>query len=137
MAAGIDTAAGIVAFVTITYNCTKSLYDTVKGIRNAPTDVLDIKSDLQILLENLEALKSLTRSTNGDPGLDSALKSCKNACSRFQLLVERYQRHGRGQRVGTRDRFAWVLNSTETKDLKIVLSSIKETMAIAVGVANL
>jgi len=137
MAAGIDTAAGIVAFVTIAYNCTKSLCDTLKGIRNASTDVSDIKSDLGILLETLEVLRSSARLSNADTGLVSALDSCKTACERFQTLVERYQKHGRGQRDSTRDGIAWELNSREIKDFKLVLSSVKETMAIAVGVANL
>jgi len=143
MAEAIGVASGILAFVTVTLHSTKTVCDTLRSVKNAPKDVQEIRTDLEVLRSNLKLLMDsipnapLQGLTKPNDELELALTSCADACKRFEKTIEECQKHGKNGKESKRDAAAWVFKAKEIKDFRDTLSSCKETVLIALGAATL
>ena len=112
----LSVSAGIIAVVTTAYSTSSTLFETVKGIRDAPKTFQDLRTDLAALLEVLGLLEArLASGGQGGPfseaqiscleHLASPLSAYSDACSKFRLKLEEIMCHSSDRHTSFRDRF--------------------------------
>ena len=144
----LSVSASIIAVVTVAYSSTKTLFEAVKDIRDAPKTFQDLSTDLQALQEVLRLLGvRLDSSGQGQPfseaqilcldHLASPLSACSDACSEFKLKLEGMMRHSNDRHTSFRDRVKSHFKDKEITAFRFRLVSYKQTLSIALEFASL
>ena len=144
----LTVSAGIIAVVTVAYSSSKTLFEVVEGIRDAPKTFEDLRTDLGALQEVLGLLGARL-----DPGgqggtfseaqvsclehLATPLRACSDACSEFKLKLDGMTRHSTDTHTSLRDRIKSLFKDEEIKTFRFKLASYKLTLSIALGFASL
>ena len=144
----LSVSAGIIAVVTLAYSSSKTLFETVKGIRDAPKTFQDLSTDL----EGLQAVLGLlgaSLDSGGEAGsfseaqvsclehLATPLSACSDVCSEFKLKLEKSTRHSSDTHTSFRDSFKLQFKDTEITTFRYRLASYKLTLSIALEFASL
>ena len=144
----LTVSASIIAVVTLAYSSSKTLFETVKGIRDAPKTFQDLCTDLAALQEVLGLLGARLES-GGQGGsfseaqvsclehLATPLSACSDVCSEFRLRLERLTCHSSDQHTSYRDRLKLQFKDKEITAFRYRLASYKLTLSIALEFASL
>ncbi len=144
----LTVSAGIIAVVTIAYSSSKTLVETVKGIRDAPKTFQDLSTDLAALQEVLGLLGArLDSGGQGGPfseaqiscleHLATPLRACSNACSEFKLKLDDVMCHSSDTHTSFRDRIKLRFQDKDITAFRFKLASYKLTLSIALEFASL
>ena len=146
MAEALGTTAAVIGIASAAWSSAKSLYDFVSSFRDAPKALEDLIQDTGIIAKQLETLatqkptnaRSLSntqRATLRD--LEPALEGCQNACEDLESKIRTMTSHSSDGRVSKRDRLALMFQDKDVAILKARLGSYKQSLVVALGVANM
>src|ERR1700760_3235040 len=107
----LSMAASLVAIAGFTWTSTKTLYNVIDTLANAPQAITDIKSDLeamQIVLNSVSQVLHDKQSAGLDSvfrqtGIDVALNGCKTVCDDFTATIAKYTIHSTETKFSKRD----------------------------------
>lgn len=144
----LTVSAGIIAVVTVAYSSSKTLFEVIAGIHDAPKTFDDLRTDLGALQEVLGLLEARL-----DPGgqggafseaqasclehLASPLRACADACSEFKLKLDRLMGHSTDGHTSFRDRLKLHFQDKGITAFRFRLASYKQTLSIALEFASL
>ena len=144
----LSVSASVIAVATFAYSSSKTLFETLKGIRDAPKTFQDLSTDLGALQEVLGLLKARL-----DPGgqggafseaqisclehLTTPLRACSDACSEFKSKLDGLTSHSNDRHTSFRDRLKLHFQDKEITAFKFRVASYKQTLSIALEFASL
>ena len=111
----VSAGAGVLTFITVALGSTKTIYETVSGVKNAPQEVESLATavkNLQLVLtqlSNCPAVRLADADTDLEPILGS-IKTCSEDVSRYESELAKVRISPQDKKVGR----AW-------KKLKTVL----------------
>lgn len=93
----LSITAAAIAITTATIQSVKFLYTTISDIKDVPTALGDIRSDLQavepVLKELLTKMESKDSPVLLIDNIKGAVENCNSACSTFQKTLHHWMRH--------------------------------------------
>lgn len=139
MADPLSVSAGIVALVTFAFQCSITLYQTVRDVQSQDRKARALKSELAELSGVLE---SLLETVNNNPELDFKtlelpLRRCGNACKEYGEIVVRCTKYSTASRSSVRDWVAQKYMQGDITEFRDMLAGYKLTINIALANANL
>ena len=144
----LNVPASVIDVVTVAYSSSKTLFETVKGIRDAPESFQDLSTDLDTLQKVLNSLGAKLE-PGGQGGHFSAvqisclehlatpLSACSDACSEFKLKLDRIMCHSSDRHTSFRDRPKLQLQDKEITAFRFRLASYNLTLSNALEFASL
>jgi hypothetical protein len=144
----LSITASVITIVTIAYSSCKTLYETVKDIRDAPQTFVDLTADLNALRQVLSSLSSKLDEDDKRDNLSAAqrtclielkvpLEACADACEQFQLKLNKVRSHSSDGHTSFRDRVRLQFQDKEVTAFRHRLTSYKSTLNIALALASL
>ncbi|KAF5663480.1 hypothetical protein FHETE_7488 [Fusarium heterosporum] len=135
----LSIASALIAIVTATLQSSKILYETIRSFRNHQTAVSDLVRELKGLESVLCPLQDHVRADEtAFLPLKFPLIQCREACVRFQALVEKSSRRTQGaSRTSFRDWARLTFMNGDVVSFKELLAGYKSTITIALADANL
>jgi len=138
----LSIAASVVGITTAALQGVQFLAKTIDNVRDAPSTVKDISSDLRAIEP---VLQNLNRALQGDSSqiilsdqIKPAVENCDRACMAFQSQIERWMKHSK------EDKIFWVYSwkiglfgQERIKAFKGQLSDCKGTLSIALSTATM
>ena len=98
----LGVTASVVAVTTASIASVKFLYTTIGDIKDAPTALGNIRSDLEAVEPLLQQLRTETEKEDSQVLLTDAIKgaveNCSSACSTFQEKLDHWTRHATKQK---------------------------------------
>jgi chromosome segregation ATPase len=145
MAEGIGIAASVIALARVAYSSSKSLYQTICGIHDAPKI---LKADVETLNQTIHSLEQELEKQDSNAALSEAqksnlreiedtLKACRNTCESLKGQLDRLTRHSKGSHTTLWDRFKLQFQEREVGACQARLDGCKSTLAIALHRSNL
>ncbi|KAJ5279207.1 hypothetical protein N7478_004579 [Penicillium angulare] len=147
MAETIGITGGIIGIVTLAYHSTKTLYNFISDIANAPKHLHDLNEDVVAVTQILAAIKSVMEETLNEQiseGVKNTLKDaqpsiqgCDNACREFLKKISQITSHSNITRTRLDDRIKLQFQEKAILAFKYRIESYKSTLTIALGLATL
>lgn len=138
MAEAIGTASAITTFVTLAFQSSVSLYQTVRSLQSRDKVVRELRNELEDLLGVLQALKESVGNLDVDlAALEQPLTRCSNACREFNTLIMDCTQHSTEERGSKRDWLKIKYMGEDISGFKNMLAAYKSTITIALAYANL
>jgi chromosome segregation ATPase len=145
MAEGLGIAASVIALARLAYSSSKSLYQTISGIHDAPQI---LKADIETLYQTIHSLKQELKKQDSNAALSEAqksnlreieptLKACCNTCDAFKAQLDRLTRHSKDSHTSLWDRFKLQFQEREIGACQAQLDGCKSMLAIALDLSNL
>ncbi|GKZ28019.1 hypothetical protein AbraCBS73388_008950 [Aspergillus brasiliensis] len=147
MATPLDVTAGVIAVVTLAYNSSKSIYEFIRGLKDAPKEFDNLKIDLGALQKTLDTLKAEIEENNRTGVLSEdqlavlrllelPLRGCSDICDGFRLKLTKLLSHSNDDHISFRDRMNLLFQSKEVSTFRFRLASFKSTLNVAVSFAS-
>lgn len=147
MAEGLGVAAAIIGVATLAYQSSKSLYELISTIREAPATLQELGADLsalQQLLGSLEAKLKDTPDTSLSEGLKycleetkPCLEGCAKACKDFRTKLSEIMSHSTQGHTSRRDKVKLHFQEQDILVFRYRIASWKATLSIALELASL
>src|SRR5947207_864346 len=113
MAEGLGVAASVMALTGLAHSISRSLYQTISGIRNDPSI---LKADVETLYQTIQSLKQELKKQDSNAALSEAqwanlreieptLEACCDTCDKFKNQLDRLTRHSKNRYTSLLDRF--------------------------------
>ncbi|OJD10871.1 hypothetical protein AJ78_08233 [Emergomyces pasteurianus Ep9510] len=142
MADPLSITASVVTIATLAYASSKSLYQTISGICNAPQNLVHLKTDIEMLCEAIMSLQRGLEENGIDAALSDAqrsnlceikpiLEACQKACDAFKGKMERFMSHSSDGHIALRDRLKMHVQEKEIVAFEAQLGSYKSTLIVA------
>jgi hypothetical protein len=138
----LSITAAAVGFTTAALQSAQFLVKTIDNIRDAPSTIRDVTTDVRAVesvLQNLEkALNDGSSQIILSSQIEYAVKNCERACITFQSQVESWKKHSTEEKMFWMDRWKIGLFGQEKiKTFKGQLSSYKGTLSVALSTATM
>ncbi|KAL2845936.1 hypothetical protein BJY01DRAFT_213790 [Aspergillus pseudoustus] len=138
MAEALGAASAITTFVTLAFQATVVLYQTVKSIGSRERIIRELREELHDLTEVLQTLNELAGYTDIDlTALEGPLERCAGACKDFNVLVVECTQHSSEERYSKRDWLKIQYMGEDISGFKNMLAGYKSTITIALAYVNL
>ena len=147
MADPLSITASVVTVAGLAYCSSKSLYDLISTIHNAPQTFLDLNHSLLALSQSLKLLESnlthenVARKSKSQIAclqqVKPTLEGCNRACVDFQKKMEELTSHSKDGKRSFRDSVKLSFHGKSVADFRVRLSDWKESLSIALDVALL
>jgi hypothetical protein len=146
MADPLSVTASVIAVAGCAYSSSKSLYDLISTIRDAPQIFLDLNQSLSALSQ---ILNSLQKKLDGHGAMLSksqvaclrqakpTLEGCDLACKEFKIKMEELTSHSKDGRRSFRDSVKLSFQGKRIADFRVRIGDWKESLSIALDVALL
>ena len=93
----LSITAAVVGITTAAIGSVKVLYTTIGDIKDVPTALRSIESDLQAVEPLLQKLRSELESQGSQvlliDNIKGAVEDCNSACSKFKIRLDHWIRH--------------------------------------------
>jgi hypothetical protein len=147
MTDAVGLTASVIAIAALAYQSTKTLYELIDGIVNAPKQLKALSEDLDIVNQLLASIKAAMEGTS-DGKLSEGVKKCledvkpsmqgcKKACDEFVEKLSKITRHSSSDHTRFDDRLKLQFQEKEILAFKYRIGSYKSTLSIALGLATL
>ena len=141
----LNVSASVIDVVTAAYSSSKALFETFRGIRDAPKSIQDLSTDLDALQKVLSSLGARPEpDSEGGPfsavqiscleHLTTPLSALTDACSELKLKLDRIACHSSDSRTSPRDRIKLQLQDKEITASRSRLASYERTAFGCFGV---
>jgi deoxyadenosine/deoxycytidine kinase len=148
MADPLSITASIIAVATLAYSSSKSLYQTISDIHDAPETFVHLKTDVETLYQTIHSLQQELEKKDTDAALSDAQKSnlreinptlqaCCSACDAFGSKISTLMRHSMDGHTSLQDRIKLQFQQKEIGVFQARLASYKSTLAIALDFSTL
>ncbi|KAJ5117561.1 hypothetical protein N7448_011193 [Penicillium atrosanguineum] len=139
MAEVIGIASGLAGLVSLALASSKTLYTTVKSLRNREKAIRDLRDALQDLEEVLNILRE---SISAAPFLNSGiierpLGRCYKACNDFNALIIDCSEHSTDNKFSIRDWAKLRYMGEDIIGFQTMISGYKSTITITLAYANM
>ncbi|KAJ5512164.1 hypothetical protein N7463_001716 [Penicillium fimorum] len=139
MAEVIGIASGLAGLVSLALKSSKTLFSTVKSLRNREKSIRDLRDTLQDLDEVLNILRE---SISAAPFLNSGiierpLGRCCKACNDFNALIIKCSENSTDNRFSIRDWAKLRYMGEDVVGFQTMISGYKSTITIALAYANM
>ena len=130
---GLSAAASVMAVMLLAFqlaHSTKKLFDFWESIQDAPEDVRNVKSDLELLTKVLEHIAREAQQQSSDPMMESALRLCSDKIDTIMSLTLDLEPDFAFRKFVIRKwgAFLLVLRREKVKHLRKSLDRMKETL---------
>jgi hypothetical protein len=144
----LSITASVAAIATLAYASSKTLYEIIKDIRDAPKSFCELITDLEALQDVLNALKAEFEGNDRDATLSEAqrsclkelgpsLRGCSDVCDQFKSKLEELMSHSHDGHTSFRDRVKLQFHDKEISAFRFRLASYKSTLSVGLGFASL
>ncbi|OQO02818.1 hypothetical protein B0A48_11101 [Cryoendolithus antarcticus] len=129
MAEGLAIAAAVVGIAGAALEVSKSLYEDLHAISNAPKTLRALEADISTLTASVEALGGIEGpdweklGTRAADHTKSVLRQCEAACTTFRADLTRWTRHSPPNELTARDRV--VLGFYRQKEIASVSQQVQ------------
>ncbi|KAL3475089.1 hypothetical protein BJX99DRAFT_259702 [Aspergillus californicus] len=138
MAEALGATSAITTFVTLAFEATILLYQTVKSVRSREKSIRELREELQDLSEVLQTLQQLAGCTDINlTALKRPLERCAGACKDFNDLVKECTQHSSEEHYSKRDWLKIRYMGEDISGFKNMLAGYKSTITIALAYVNL
>lgn len=138
MADPISVSSGIITLALFAFNCSVSLYDTVKSLQDPPKVIRDLQRELDEFSRATDSLRSIAvKDEENFHALRLCLLDCGEACKDFEQLVTALSRHSTETRINIVDWAKLRLKTQEILRLKDKLAMYRDTINIATSASIL
>lgn len=130
---GLSSAASAIAVVSLAADTAKKLCDFWSSIKDAPEDIRNIITDLELLTSVLAEMASEAQRTSPDATLAAVLQSCTGKLKSLTALTNNLEPSfsSRSSRIRKWSAFKFVLKSEKLTRFQEVLESLKGTLVLA------
>lgn len=138
MAEVVGTLSAIIPLVTLAFQSSITLYQTVQSLQSRDKVIRELRQELEALQGVLRALGESIRDFEVDlTVLEQPLTRCNKACGEFNALIMKCTSHSTQEQNSKRDWIRLRYMGGDTTNFKDMLSSYKSTISIALAYANL
>jgi len=147
MAEAVGLTASIIAIAALAYQSSKTLYELLDGIRNAPKTLQGLNEDLSAISHLLKSIKSAMEDSSDDSFSDGvkkcleevkpALTGCGKTCHEFKEKMGKIMSHSDEKHTSKRDRIKLQFEEKDILAFRYRLGSYKATLNIALSLASL
>jgi septal ring factor EnvC (AmiA/AmiB activator) len=138
MAEVVGTLSAIIPLVTLAFQSSITLYQTVQSLQSRDKVIRELRQELEALQDVLRALGESIRDFEVDlTVLEQPLKRCNKACGEFNALIMKCTSHSTQEQNSKRDWIRLRYMGGDITNFKDMLSSYKSTISIALAYANL
>jgi hypothetical protein len=147
MAEAVGLTASIIAITSLAYQNSKTLYELLGGIRNAPKTLQGLNVELSAISQLLKSIKSAMEDNSDDSFSDGikkcleevkpALTGCGKTCDEFTEKIGKIMSHSDEKHTSKRDRIKLQFEEKEILAFRYRLGSYKATLNIALSLASL
>lgn len=150
MAEIIGVVSGVITFADVTWKSCKNLHDLIQDIKETPSELLYLRSDLEEVGRILNNFADMNREAGAHENVQYrvALKQCLerlrpcieelgNTCDQFSASLNEVFRHSTPERISNRDRFSFHFQEGNIRRFRNRLGSYKNTLTVALGLASL
>lgn len=137
----LNITASFIAVATLAYDGSRSIYDLIKGYKDASKTFEELETDIEGLNGVLLSLKGIGGTDQGASfsqtqllclkEVEPAMQSCSEACEAFKVKVRKLISNSTPEHSSKRDKFALQFKSNDIATFRIQLSSYKSTLTIA------
>nr|OQO05209.1 hypothetical protein B0A51_17774 [Rachicladosporium sp. CCFEE 5018] len=141
MAEGLGIAAAVVGIAGAALEVSKSLYEDLNAISNAPKTLQALKADISTLTTSVEALETIEAphwqqlGTQAADHTKSVLRQCQTACTTFRSDLARWTKHSPPNQLAARDRV--VLGFYRQKEIASVSQQVQNWKLSFTSIASL
>ncbi|KAL2815326.1 hypothetical protein BJX63DRAFT_164281 [Aspergillus granulosus] len=133
----LSVASGVIALSGFALQATKSLFQTIEGIRSSKRSARELRDEVEALLQTLEVLTRLVTEYKVElSALKLPLFQCGVVCQELSDLISRCVKHPDGQKTSLRDWTRLQYRGEDITNYKNVLCNYKATINIALGGAT-
>lgn len=148
MADPLSITASVIAVAGLAYSSSKTLYQTIADIRDAPETFAHLKSDIETLYQTIYSLQQELKKEDSDAALSDAQKSnlrevkptleaCHSACDAFKGKIEKLLGSSTDGNICIWDRLKLQFQDKEIGAFQARLESFKATLSIALDFSTL
>jgi hypothetical protein len=145
---GVGEALAIVALLPPALHAVRILAEDIRGIKDAPSDIANITTELDNIEGVLETLqKALGDEHNldddfkelvGSKHIEQAVKACDRACTSFRTRLQKWRKHSTEEKMHWWDRAkVGFFGAKKVEALITDLNTCKATISLALNSANL
>ena len=137
MGDALSVAASAIGVGTATLQSIQILKRTIEDVKNAPTAIANLRSDLNALEPVIRQLEQNAQSSNAAQTKDfvgPALQNCDRACKSFHGQLDHWMRHSKTDKMFWLDRWkAGLFGGDRTQALRAQLGDCKATLTLALS----
>ncbi|CAM1504929.1 Fc.00g025200.m01.CDS01 [Cosmosporella sp. VM-42] len=138
MADPLSISSGLIAIVTATVQSSKALHDAVQSFKSHPRTIRQLLDELAALNGALRSLEDFVSCDDSSfLSLRLPLTQCCNACTEFEALIAKCNKHSEGSRTSLRDWAKLRYMDSDVAGFTNTLAGYKSTICIALADANL
>ncbi|KAJ5720743.1 uncharacterized protein N7483_008677 [Penicillium malachiteum] len=147
MAEAVGLTASIIGIVTLAYQSSKTLYELIDGVLNAPKYLKDLNEDVTANSHILASLKSAIEGTSDDELSDGvknslkdaqpAIKGCEKVCNELFQKISQITSHSSSTHTRLDDRLRLKFQDKAILAFKYRIESYKSTLSIVLGMVTL
>ncbi|KAJ5106787.1 hypothetical protein N7456_003462 [Penicillium angulare] len=147
MAEAIGITGGIIGITTLAYHSTKTLYNFISDIVDAPKHLKELNEDVAAITQILVAIKGAMEETSDEQlseGVKNSLKDaqpsiqgCDTACREFLKKISRITSHSNATSTRLDDRIKLRFHDKAISAFKYRIDSYKSTLTIALSLTTL
>jgi hypothetical protein len=150
MALELGLVSSVITIADVAFKSCNALHDLIQGIRGAPRELSYLRTDLDEVGRTLSSFADLTRqvgvheSVQYRAALEHSLEQLRpciealgSTCDAFGASLNETFKHSTPDRMSNRDRFRFQFQDSEIQRFKSQLSSYKNTLTVALGLASL
>jgi archaellum component FlaC len=145
MAAGLDTAAGVIAVAGLAWSSSKALYDLVSSLSDVPDSIANLKDGLSQTQNALETLQETIKSNQMEAieellkkvKIEEALKATQALCDDFSNTIKKYTSHSTDTKFSKRDRLTVNFHESKITQFSDRLRDCRQTLTLLVISINL
>jgi len=147
MAEAIGLTASIIAIAGLAYQSSKTLYELLDGIQNAPKTLQGLSEDLSAISHLLKSITSAMEDSSDDSfsngvkkcleEVKPALAGCGKTCDEFREKMAKIMSHSDEEHTSKRDRIKLQFEQKDIVAFRYRLGSYKATLNIALSLASL
>ncbi|KAJ5627354.1 hypothetical protein N7528_004781 [Penicillium herquei] len=147
MAEAAGLTASIIGIVTLAFQSSKTLYELIDGILNAPKHLKDLNEEVSTVSQVLSSLKSAVEGTSDDELSDGvknnlrdaqpAIQGCERVCNELFQKISQITSHSSSTHTRLDDRIRLKFQDKAILAFKYRIESYKSTLSIVLGLVTL
>ncbi|KAJ5703573.1 hypothetical protein N7493_011498 [Penicillium malachiteum] len=147
MAEAASLTASIIGIVTLAYQSSKTLYELIDSILNAPKHLKDLNEDVTAITQVLSSRKSSVEGTSDDELSDGvknslrdslpAIQGCERVCNELFKRISQITSHSSSTNIRRYDRLRLKFQDKAILAFKYRIESYKSTLSIVLGLVTL
>jgi hypothetical protein len=150
MALELGVVSSAITVADVAFKSCKALHDLIQGLHNAPAELEYLRTDLNEVGRTLNTFAGLKRQAGAHENaqyratlehtfeqLQPCFQKLGSTCDMFKASLDETFKHSTPDRMSSRDRFRFQFQDVDIERFRSHLSSYKNTLTIALGLASL